>query len=80
MFKFTHAQTWKAIDQLARENGLSTSGLARKAGLDPTAFNVSKRISPEGRPRWPSSESISKVLYVTNTSLSRFAVIVEGQS
>ena len=48
----THAQIWKALDRLAVHAGLSTSGLAKKAGLDPTAFNMSKRISTEGRERF----------------------------
>ena len=53
----THAQIWHAIDSLAERYGLSASGLARKAGLDPTTFNVSKRQSVDGRLRWPSTES-----------------------
>ncbi len=69
---FTHEQVWHAMDALAEENGYSPSGLAKKAGLDPTAFNKSKRHSPDGKPRWPSMESISKVLTVTGASLSHF--------
>ena len=30
-----HAEIWKAIDKLAERNGLSPSGLAKRAGLDP---------------------------------------------
>ena len=56
-----HADVWRAIDRLAQEHGLSPSGLARRAGLDPTTFNKSKRVTREGRPRWPSTESISKI-------------------
>ena len=52
----THAHIWNALDRLAARAGLSASGLAKKAGLDPTTFNKSKRITPEGRPRWPSTE------------------------
>jgi phage repressor protein C with HTH and peptisase S24 domain len=52
----THAQIWSAIDGLARRSGLSPSGLAKRAGLDPTTFNKSKRITPDGRARWPSTE------------------------
>ena len=59
----THAQVWSAIDRLAARAGLSASGLARRAGLDPTTFNKSKRITPEGRARWPSTESIAKALW-----------------
>lgn len=68
----THKNLWKTIDQLARVNGYSASGLAKKAGLDPTSFNKSKRISPDGKPRWPSTESISKVLAATETTMAEF--------
>ena len=67
-----HADVWRAIDRLAQEHGLSPSGLARKAGLDPTTFNKSKRITREGRPRWPSTESISKILAATDSTLAQF--------
>lgn len=69
---FTHSEIWNAVDKLAQDNGYSPSGLAKKAGLDPTTFNKSKRVSPDGKPRWPSTESISKILTVTNTKLSDF--------
>ena len=59
---FTHKQLWNAIDGLADKHGLSASGLAKRAGLDPTAFNPSKRVGPDGRERWPTTESLSKVL------------------
>jgi len=55
--KLSHARLWAAIDALAQRHGLSVSGLARAAGLDPTAFNKSKRITAEGRPRWPGTDS-----------------------
>ena len=67
-----HDDVWRAIDALAAENGLSASGLARKAGLDPTAFNPSKRIGPDGRARWPSTESIAKILEATGASIDLF--------
>ncbi|MFG1431309.1 helix-turn-helix transcriptional regulator [Xanthobacter sp. V2C-8] len=73
----THGQIWKAVDQLAERHGLSTSGLARRAGLDPTTFNRSKRITADGRPRWPSTESISKVLEATGTGLGHFLALLE---
>lgn len=49
----THEQVWTALDRLAARAGLSASGLARRAGLDPTTFNKSKRVTPDGRERWP---------------------------
>ncbi|MGE0765598.1 MAG: helix-turn-helix transcriptional regulator [Hyphomicrobiaceae bacterium] len=71
----THDWIWSAIDALASRNGLTASGLARLAGLDPTAFNRSKRLTPEGRPRWPNTESIAKVLKATGTALGEFATL-----
>ena len=61
----THNQIWTAIDRLAARAKLTPSGLAKKAGLDPTTFNKSKRVTPEGRPRWPSTESVAKALQAT---------------
>jgi phage repressor protein C with HTH and peptisase S24 domain len=74
----THAQVWSAIDRLAARAGLSASGLARRAGLDPTTFNKSKRITASGRARWPSTESISKALVATGTSIDVFVGLIQG--
>lgn len=68
----THGRIWSAIDGLAAAHGLSASGLAKRAGLDPTAFNKSKRVGADGRPRWPSTESIAKVLEATGDSIENF--------
>jgi phage repressor protein C with HTH and peptisase S24 domain len=73
----SHARIWTAIDRLAERYGLSASGLARKAGLDATSFNRSKRTSPDGRDRWPSTESISKILNATGASLDEFMRLVD---
>ncbi|MBD0273329.1 MAG: helix-turn-helix transcriptional regulator [Acetobacteraceae bacterium] len=73
-----HDDIWRAIDALAAENGLSASGLARRAGLDATAFNPSKRIGGDGRARWPSTESVAKVLAATGTGFETFAALVTG--
>ncbi len=73
----THVQVWSAIDRLAERAGFSASGLARRAGLDPTTFNKSKRITPAGRPRWPSTESIAKALAATGTAFDVFVTLVE---
>lgn len=72
----THAQIWAALDRLAARANLSASGLAKRAGLDPTTFNKSKRVTPEGRPRWPSTESVAKSLAATNTTLNQFVALV----
>src|SRR5690606_14446246 len=68
----SHRAIWEALDALAERHGLSASGLAKLAGLDPTAFNPSKRISKDGRERWPSTESIAKVLEATNEGFEEF--------
>lgn len=73
-----HEDIWRALDTLAAESGLSASGLAKKSGLDPTTFNPSKRTMPDGRPRWPSTESLAKVLDATGASLEAFTALVTG--
>jgi len=73
-----HEDVWRAIDTLAAEHGLSASGLAKQAGLDPTTFNPSKRCMPDGRNRWPSTESVAKVLRATGASLEDFTALVSG--
>jgi phage repressor protein C with HTH and peptisase S24 domain len=72
----THNQVWTALDRLAARNKLTASGLAKKSGLDPTTFNKSKRITPEGRPRWPSTESVAKALAATNTKVETFVTLI----
>ncbi len=73
-----HADIWRALDTLAAEHGLSASGLAKKSGLDPTTFNPSKRIMPDGRARWPSTESVSKALDAVGVGIDSFAALVAG--
>ena len=73
-----HDEIWRALDTLAAENGLSASGLAKRAGLDPTTFNPSKRVMPDGRARWPSTESLAKVLDATGATLDAFSALVSG--
>ncbi|APO73410.1 peptidase S24 family/phage repressor domain-containing protein [Rhizobium etli 8C-3] len=68
----SHEQIWAAIDRLAERHDLTPSGLARRAGLDPTSFNKSKRLSADGRLRWPSTESIAKVLDATGATVEQF--------
>ena len=72
----THAQIWTALDRLAERAGLSPSGLAKRSGLDPTTFNKSKRITGDGRERWPSTESVSKALAATNASIETFVQLI----
>ena len=73
----SHSQLWKAIDSLARHEALSVSALARRAGLDATSFNPSKRFGPgqPPRPRWPSTESLTRILAATGLSLGEFAAL-----
>lgn len=73
-----HEEIWRALDTLAAESGLSPSGLAKRAGLDATTFNPSKRRMPDGRARWPSTESVAKVLEATGATLENFTSLVTG--
>jgi phage repressor protein C with HTH and peptisase S24 domain len=77
---FSHKQMWDAIDALAARNGLSTSGLAKRAGLDATTFNKSKRLSSAGHMRWPTTESLSRILDATRTPFHDFVQLVDGKS
>ena len=78
----SHSRIWAAIDALASRLGTTPSGLARLAGLDPTSFNKSKRASLETppRPRWPSTESLAKLLEATGIKFSEFALLAEGRT
>jgi phage repressor protein C with HTH and peptisase S24 domain len=74
----THTQIWTALDRLAALGGLSPSGLAKKSGLDPTTFNKSKRVTADGRTRWPSTESVAKALAATGTTIDTFVQLMEA--
>jgi phage repressor protein C with HTH and peptisase S24 domain len=76
MKHLTHDQVWTAIDRLAAKYDLSASGLAKKAGLDATSFNKSKRIAPDGHMRWPSTESVAKILDATGASVEEFIALL----
>ena len=73
----SHSRVWAAIDALAALHSLSASGLAKRAGLDSTAFNKSKRSSSDGRPRWPSTESLAKIMDATNSSMEEFMRLLD---
>ncbi|OAF10244.1 DNA-binding protein [Bradyrhizobium centrolobii] len=73
----THDQIWGALDRLAARAGLSPSGLAKRAGLDPTTFNKSKRVTADGRERWPSTESIAKALTAAGSSIETFVKLID---
>ena len=75
----SHKQIWSAIDALAARHGYTASGLARASGLDATAFNKSKRSGPAGKQRWPSTESIAKILAATGSSFDAFASLTGGR-
>jgi phage repressor protein C with HTH and peptisase S24 domain len=73
----THKAIWRGIDLLAERKGFSASGLAKRAGLDPTTFNKSKRTTKQGKSRWPSTESVSKILEATATSMAEFVGLID---
>ncbi len=74
-----HSEIWRALDALASRKGLSPSALARAAGLDPTTFNKSKRQTPDGKPRWPSTESVARALDAVETNWDEFAALLSGR-
>ncbi|MCO4318804.1 helix-turn-helix transcriptional regulator [Phyllobacterium sp. 21LDTY02-6] len=76
---FSHDRIWAAIDALAARHSLSVSGLAKRAGLDPTTFNKSKRYAIDGRARWPSTESLAKIMEATGASVDEFMSLVHGR-
>ena len=82
MATLSHGEIWRAIDALAERFDMTPSAMARMAGLDPTSFNRSKRGSAEadGRPRWPSTESLAKLLEATGVNFSEFAALTERTS
>jgi phage repressor protein C with HTH and peptisase S24 domain len=75
----SHKQVWNAIDTIAERYGYSASGLAKKSGLDPTSFNPSKRNGPDGRPRWPTMESISRLLQASGATVDEFAELLTSK-
>ena len=78
----SHAEIWSAIDALAIRLKTTPSGLAKIGELDRTSFNRSKRHSAGTPPRerWPSTESIAKVLAATGVSFGDFAVLAQADS
>ena len=79
MATLSHGEIWRAIDALADRFDMTPSAMARMAGLDPTSFNRSKRGSAEGggHARWPSTESLAKLLEATGVNFSEFAALTE---
>ena len=68
-----HQLLWMAIEKLAKSQGLTCSGLAKLSGLDATTFNKSKQFSSDGTPRWPSCNTIAKIIQATNITMLDFA-------
>ena len=79
MATLSQGEIWRAIDAQAERFDMTPSAMARMAGLDPTSFNRSKRGSAtaDGRPRWPSTESLAKLLEATGVNFSEFAALTE---
>lgn len=63
---------WRGIDLLADEIGVTPARLARMAGLDQAVFSAGRRIKPDGRMRWPSMDSLAKVLRIADISMGDF--------
>ena len=74
----TPEDVWSRLDSLAREQGLTPSGLAKAAGLDATTFNPSRRAGLDGALRWPSMGSLLRALDVLGVHLATFAAQLPG--
>ncbi len=77
--EFGFNEIWRCLYFLAKSKGMTPSGLAGKAGLNPTTFNKSKREGSDGRKRWPSTESLNKVLEATGVSMLDFLSLAMGK-
>jgi hypothetical protein len=71
-----HAAIWAAIDDIAASRAMSPSRLSILSGCDPTAFNPSKRVKGEEL-RWPSMETIAKVLALAEITYAEFGALVD---
>lgn len=69
---------WETLDDLALERGLTPSGLARAAGLDPTTFNPSRRRTASGEMRWMAMPSLLQALGSLKISPALFFRRLEG--
>lgn len=78
--QLTFNEIWRGIDNLAKRKGISVSNLAEKAGLNSTTFNKSKRIGADGRKRWPTTESLNRVLEATGISAMEFLEMASGKN
>jgi phage repressor protein C with HTH and peptisase S24 domain len=72
-----HRRVWAAIDHIAEQGGMSKSRLAIRSGLDSTSFNPSKRVGRKGRLRWPSTETVARVLDTVGKDFAYFAEVAE---
>ncbi len=63
---------WSAIEKIADSRKLSVSGLAIQAGLNPTTFNKSKRVTSVGQERWPSTRTIHCILVAMDLTWDDF--------
>lgn len=66
-------KVWDVLEQVAAKHNMSCSGLALYCGLNSTTFNKSKRRMSNGKPRWPSTCTIAKVLNTLGMSIKQFA-------
>ena len=69
----THSELWDGIQNLAASKSISCSRLAVISGLDPTTFNRSRHKTKYGQDRWPTTQTISRIMDATGISLAEFA-------
>ncbi len=74
---FSHESVWAAIDALAERHSLSASGLARRAASIPRR-STNPNAMPPMAARWPSTESLAKVMEATGATFDEFTRLITG--
>lgn len=69
---------WESLEKIAEREGIALSTLARQAGLDKTSMLPSKRYNLNGAMKWPSTETIGRVLNSLNISVQEYGAILAG--
>lgn len=72
-----HQVIWSVIDEMARRNKMSLCHLALISGLDNTCLAPNKRFTRNGKPRWPSIETVYKILTATHTDVITFVRLIQ---
>lgn len=73
----THAAVWAALDELIARKGMTIADVSRAAMGHRRAFKPSCRRDANGKPIWPNTQSVSRVLSALNVSFVEFGAMVD---